>query len=75
MSKSFVIEVGDDQAGLVIREEGERDYIFHAALDAYNALEGQRFANPLFAEQAAIAHIMSRKRRRALAHEREVSFA
>ncbi len=33
MSKSYVIEVGDDQAGVIIREEGEREYHFHAALD------------------------------------------
>ncbi len=56
MSKSYVIEVGDDQAGLIIREEGEREYLFHAALNEYSALEGRRFANPLLAERAAIAH-------------------
>lgn len=65
MSKSYVIEVGDDQAGLIIREDGEREYLFHAALDEYNALEGRRFANPLLAERAAIAHSVSRRRRRA----------
>ncbi|CAA2142845.1 hypothetical protein [Hyphomicrobium sp. ghe19] len=65
MSKSYVIEVGDDQAGLIIREEGEHEYLFHAALDEYNALEGRRFANPLLAERAAIAHSVSRRRRRA----------
>jgi hypothetical protein len=65
MSRSYVIEVGDDQAGLVIREEGERDFLFHAALDAYNALEGRRFANPLLAERAAIAHAAARRHRTA----------
>ena len=64
MSKSYVIEVGDDQAGLIIREEGERDYLFHAALDEYSALEGHRFANALLAERAAVAHALSRRRRR-----------
>ncbi|MFT3732395.1 MAG: hypothetical protein QM780_13420 [Hyphomicrobium sp.] len=64
MSKSYVIEVGDDQAGLIIREEGERDYLFHAALDTYNALEGRRFANALLAERAAAAHLSSRRRSR-----------
>jgi hypothetical protein len=63
MSKSYVIEVGDDQAGLVIREDGEREYCFHAALQSYNALEGRRFANPFLAEQAAIAHAVARRRR------------
>jgi hypothetical protein len=64
MSKSYVIEVGDDQAGLVIREDGEREYLFHAALDAYSALDGRRFANAFLAERAAIAHAASRRRRR-----------
>lgn len=64
MSKSYVIEVGDDQAGIIIREDGERDYLFHAALDQYHALEGRRFANALLAERAAIAHAVSRKNRR-----------
>ena len=64
MSKSYVIEVGDDQAGVIIREEGEREYLFHAALERYSALEGRRFANALLAERAAIAHAVSRRRRR-----------
>ncbi|HML30452.1 MAG TPA: hypothetical protein PKE16_16770 [Hyphomicrobium sp.] len=64
MSKSYVIEVGDDQAGLIIREDGEREFLFHAALDAYSALEGRRFANAFLAERAAVAHAASRRRRR-----------
>ncbi len=66
MSKSYVIEVGDDQAGLIIREEGEREYLFHAARDEYNALEGRRFANAFLAERAAVAHASSRRRRRSI---------
>lgn len=73
MSKAYVIEVGDDQAGLIIREEGERDYQFHAALDAYSALEGRRFANALLAERAAIAHASSRRQRRSSALGREAA--
>jgi hypothetical protein len=64
MSKSYVIEVGDDQAGIIIREDGEREYRFHAALQSFHALEGRRFANPFLAERAAIAHAVSRRRRR-----------
>jgi hypothetical protein len=64
MSKSYVIEVGDDQVGVIIREDGEREYQFHAALDRYNALEGRRFANALLAERAAVAHAVSRRQRR-----------
>jgi hypothetical protein len=67
MTKSYVIEVGDDQAGLVIREDGERDFLFHAALDQYSALEGRRFANAFLAERAAVAHASSRRRRRSSA--------
>jgi hypothetical protein len=63
MSKSYVIEVGDDQAGVIIREDGETEYRFHAALQSYNALDGRRFANALLAERAAIAHAVSRRRR------------
>lgn len=64
MSTSYVIEVGDDQAGLVVREEGEREFRFHAALDLYNDLEGRLFANAFQAERAAIAHARSRRQRR-----------
>jgi len=71
MSKSYVIEVGSDQAGLIVREDGEREYQFHAALDEYSALEGRRFANALLAERAATAHAASRRRRRAVAAYRE----
>lgn len=59
-TQSYVIEVGDDQVGLVIKEPGERDFQFHAALDRYQALEGRRFANPFLAERAALAHAMNR---------------
>jgi hypothetical protein len=61
MSKSYVIEVGEDQAGLVIREDGESEYLFHAAHNGYSALEGRRFANALLAERAAIRHSASRR--------------
>ncbi|MFA5957124.1 hypothetical protein [Hyphomicrobium sp.] len=72
MSKSYVIEVGDEQAGLIIRDVGERDYLFHAALDDYRALEGRRFANAFLAERAAASHASSRRRRRRASAEREV---
>ncbi len=66
MTKSYVIEVGDDQVGLVIRETGEREYQFHAAHPSYRALEGRRFSDPYLAERAAIAHAASRRNRRSL---------
>lgn len=64
LTQSFVIEVGDDQVGVIIKEEGEADFQFHAALLAYQALEGRRFANPYLAERAAIAHAVGRQRAR-----------
>lgn len=64
MTKTYVIEVGDDQAGLIIREDGESAFRFHAAHELYNGLEGRTFANALLAERAAIAHAVSRRRRR-----------
>lgn len=63
MTKSYVIEVGDDQVGVVIREAGERDFQFHAALPAYQALEGRRFSDPYYAERAARAHAARKQSR------------
>jgi len=54
MSKSFIIEVGDDPAGIVIRNDGEHEFRFHAASAAYQSLEGRRFPTPASAEKAAI---------------------
>lgn len=56
MSHSYVIEVGDDQVGLVLRDTGDSDYQFHAAHAAYQQLEGRRFASAALAEKAARAH-------------------
>lgn len=63
-AQSYVIEVGDDQVCVIIKEHGETEFQFHAALLAYQALEGRRFANPLLAERAAIAHSVGRRRTR-----------
>ena len=46
MSQSYVIEVGDDQIGLVLRDSGEREFRFHASSPAYQPLDGRRFAAP-----------------------------
>ncbi len=56
MSYSYVIEIGDDQIGLVLRDEGESDYRFHAAHSAYQMLDGRRYASAAQAEKAARAH-------------------
>ncbi len=51
--QAYVIEVGETQAGLVSRYPQERFFTFIAASSAFHRLEGQRFATPLAAEQAA----------------------
>jgi hypothetical protein len=56
MSQSYIIEVGDDQVGLVLRDSGESEFRFHAALSAYQPLDGRRFASAALAEKAARAH-------------------
>ncbi len=56
MSQSYIIEVGDDQVGLVLRDSGESEFRFHAALSAYQPLDGHRFASAALAEKAARAH-------------------
>lgn len=52
-TQAYVIEIGDTQAGLVSRAPDERFFTFIAASSAFHRLEGQRFATPLAAEQAA----------------------
>ncbi len=56
MSQSYIIEVGDDQVGLVLRDSGESEFRFHAASSAYLPLDGRRFASAALAEKAARAH-------------------
>lgn len=51
--QAYVIELGEDQIGLVSRRADERDFTFIAASSAFQALEGQRFATPGAAESAA----------------------
>ena len=51
MSDSYIIEVGSQPAGIVVRNpEG---YRFFAATHRFNRLEGQIFRNPREAERAA----------------------
>jgi len=51
--QAYVIEIGEDQIGLVSRRPDERDFTFIAASSAFRALDGQRFATPGAAESAA----------------------
>ncbi|WP_353186533.1 hypothetical protein [Bosea sp. (in: a-proteobacteria)] len=59
--QAYVIEVGETQAGLVNRRPDERFFTFIAASAAFRALDGQRFATPGAAEQAA--RLLARPRR------------
>jgi len=51
MSDTYIIEVGSQPAGIVVRH-GE-GYMFFAASHRFNALEGQLFRNAREAERAA----------------------
>lgn len=68
MSQSYVIEVGGDQVGLVLRDSGESEYRFHAAMSAYQPLDGRRFASAALAEKAARAHRAHALSRRPVGH-------
>jgi hypothetical protein len=51
MSDSYIIEVGSQTAGIVVRSPG--GYVFFAATHRFNAMEGQLFRNAREAERAA----------------------
>ena len=51
--QTYVIEIGETQAGLVARGADERFFTFISASAAFDRLEGQRFATPVAAELAA----------------------
>jgi hypothetical protein len=51
MSDTYIIEVGSQPAGIVVRDPD--GYRFFAASHRFNALEGQLFRNAREAERAA----------------------
>ncbi len=51
MSETFLIEVGDEPAGLVFRDGQE--FRFYAATQSFFALDGRSFPSPAHAERAA----------------------
>lgn len=53
MPDAYVIEVEGRTAGIVARDSHEHSFNFFAATHPFNAMEGQSFADPLAAEQAA----------------------
>jgi hypothetical protein len=53
MPDAYVIEVEGRTAGIVARDSQDRRFNFFSASQPFNAMEGQSFADPLAAEQAA----------------------
>ncbi len=61
MSNAYVIEAGDEAAGLVIRE-GHR-FRFYSSSRRYWSLEGRYFRRPHDAERAALGLLAARPAR------------
>ena len=51
MSNSYIIEIGSQPAGIVVRNPG--GYLFFAASRRFNRLDGQLFRSAREAERAA----------------------
>jgi hypothetical protein len=60
-AQAYVIEVADQQVGIVVREPGERVFQFHSAISAVHELDGRPFATPQAAERAAVIHLAQRR--------------
>lgn len=55
-SQAYIIEIGSDAVGIVVREAGKSAFQFHTALNAYRALDGKKFATAQAAHRAALDH-------------------
>jgi hypothetical protein len=55
-SEGYCIEIGDEIVGIIVRNEGERDFRFHSAVKGFRILDGQVFRKPEAAERAAREH-------------------
>ena len=54
MSEGYTIEgPGDEIAGIVVRQDGERSFRFHSAKKDFDPLDGHVFVNPAAAQRAA----------------------
>ena len=55
MADAYVIEVSGRTAGIVARDcqNQNSSFKFYSAVPRFNAIEGQRFSDPLAAERAA----------------------
>ncbi len=61
-SQAYIIEIGSDAVGIVVREAGESSFQFHTALSQYRSLDGKRFATAQAAHRAALDHGTKRPR-------------
>lgn len=59
MSETFLIEVGDEPAGLVFRDG--QQFRFYAATQSFFALDGRSFPSPAHAERAATLLVSPRQ--------------
>jgi hypothetical protein len=53
MSDAYVVEVGGQTAGIVVRDSKAETFSFFAATRRFHPLEGREFAEPYAAERAA----------------------
>lgn len=53
MPQSYVIEIDEQSVGVVVRAEGARRFVFHAAESGFGALDGRSFPSVKAAEKAA----------------------
>ena len=56
MSEGYSIEIGGEIVGIIVRNEGERDFRFHSAVEGFEALNGRMFQTASAAERAAREH-------------------
>jgi hypothetical protein len=56
MSEGYSIEIAGEIVGIIVRNKGERDFRFHSAVRAFDALDGRVFRQPAAAERAAREH-------------------
>lgn len=55
-SQAYIIELGSDAVGIIVREAGDSAFHFHAAVNEFHSLDGKTFATPQAAQAAAAAH-------------------
>lgn len=61
MSEGYIVEIGDEAVGIVVRQDGERCFRFHASVRAFQVLDGKAFDGPASAHRAARALADARK--------------